>query len=108
MLVTAPRFGATVAVLLEAPVILTASWYAARGCVAAFAVPPRAAARLAMGAFAFGLTMLAELALAVLLFGRTVPEHFAAYRTVAGDVGLAAQVVFAVLPYAQARRRDIR
>lgn len=101
VLVTAPRFGATAAVLLEAPVILAASWFAARGCIAAFRVPEGATERLTMGFVAFALTMLAELGLAVLLFGRTMQEHLASYADAAGLVGLAAQLLFALIPFLQ-------
>lgn len=101
VLVTAPRLGETGAVLLEAPVILTASWFVARGCIAAFAVPPARRPRLTMGAVALALTLIAELALSVLLFGRTPAEHLATYVHPAGYIGLAAQIAFALIPYAQ-------
>ena len=66
-----------------------------------FAVPPRTAERLAIGALAFGLLMLGELAVSVFGFGRTAAEHLATYQTVGAQLGLAAQLVFAVFPWVQ-------
>src|SRR4051812_6385929 len=77
--ITGPAVGEFAAVLLEIPIILTASWFTARWCVAQFSVPPDGAERLTMGFVAFSLTMLAELALSVILFGHTVSEHVATY-----------------------------
>ncbi|MDH7975246.1 hypothetical protein QH494_23930 [Sphingomonas sp. AR_OL41] len=93
-----PRIGETAAVLLELPVMLTASWVAAGWCVRRFAVPPRVAPRLAMGLLAFALVMVAELALAVILFGQSPAQHFASFRHFAGAAGLAAQIGYALFP----------
>ena len=46
-----------------------------------------------------------ELAVSVLFLGRTVAGHFAAERSFAADLGLAAQVMFALFPLVQAGRR---
>ncbi len=93
-----PRIGETAAVLLELPVMLAASWFAAGWCVRRFAVPPRVAPRLAMGLLAFALVMVAELGLAVILFGRSPAQHFAGYRHFAGAAGLVAQIGYALFP----------
>ena len=108
VLVTGPRLGETAAVLLEIPVIMTASWFVAKWCIARYAVRSSAAERLTMGLVAFCLTMLAELAMSVLLFGHTVSEHFATYSHLPGLIGLTAQLLFALLPYVQARAADVR
>ena len=105
VLITAPKLGETVAVLLEVPVIVTASWFAAKWCVAAFSVPARAPERLTMGFVAFALTMLAELALSVFLLGNTASEHFAIFTHAVGLIGLAAQLLFALIPSVQSVRR---
>jgi hypothetical protein len=105
VLITAPAVGEFAAVLLEIPIILTASWFTARWCVAQFSVPPDGAERLTMGFVAFSLTMLAELALSVILFGHTVSEHVATYTHLLGFVGLAAQLLFALIPYVQCEPR---
>lgn len=105
VLVTAPRLGEVPAVLLELPVMLAASWFASRWCAGLFGVPARAPERLAMGFVAFDLVLLAEGALSVLAFGRTVAQHLETYTHWAGGLGLAAQLLFALMPWAQARRR---
>lgn len=101
VMVVIPRPGDTTAVLIELPVMLVSSWMACVWLVRRFAVPPRAAERLAMGVFAFALLMLAELAVSVFGFGRTVPEYLATYRATGARFGLAAQSLFALFPLVQ-------
>jgi hypothetical protein len=48
--------------------------------------------------------MLAELLLDFLLAGRSVQDHFALYAQPAHMLGLAGQVVFALLPFIQSRK----
>jgi hypothetical protein len=103
VLAVAPRLGETAAVLIEAPLMLAASWIAARWCVRRFAVPARDAPRLAMGVTAFALLMGAELLLSVLVFGRTPAEHLAGYARTPGALGLAAQALFALAPWIEGR-----
>lgn len=91
------------AVAVELPAIIAVSWFACRHAVRHFNVPRDSAARLAMGTIAFALLMLAELLLDFLLAGRSVQEHFALYAQPAHMLGLAGQVVFALLPSVQAR-----
>ncbi|MCE9522664.1 MAG: hypothetical protein K8S25_09560 [Alphaproteobacteria bacterium] len=97
-----PQLGETNAVLLELPVMLALSWVACRWLVRRFAVPPRVVNRLVMGGVAFAFVMLAELGVSVFGFDRTLPEHFAAYRSIAAQIGLAAQLGFAAFPLVQA------
>ena len=102
VLITAPRLGVLGAVVLELPIILAASWLAARFCVARFAVGPHATQRLTMGTVAFCLTLAAEWALSVFLFRRPPGQFLALYvRDLAGAVGLGGQVLFALIPYIQ-------
>jgi len=97
-----PRVGETAAVLLEAPLILGASWIVSRWSVNRFAVPTAAAPRLAMGSIAFGLLIVAETALSILVVGTSWAELLDVYRSIPGVIGLAAQVVFGLLPFVQA------
>ena len=99
-----PRVGEFVAVMLELPVMLAGAWLVCGWLIARWQVPDRPAARAAMGAMAFALLMVAELARAVLVFGRTPAQHFAAYGDAAGGLGLAGQIVFALLPLGRGRR----
>ena len=93
-----PRVGETVAVLLEAPVILGASWIASRWSVSRFAVQTAAAPRFAMGGIAFGLLIVAEAGVSILIVGTDLLD---VYRSVPGIIGLAAQVLFGLLPFVQ-------
>lgn len=104
VLIVAPRLGAVVAVLIEAPVILVVSWVVGRGCVARFGVAPMFGPRLVMGGSAFVLLMGLEAALSVLAFGRGLADHLGGYLTLPGALGLAAQLGFAVIPLIQLRR----
>ncbi len=104
-LLVAPRTGDLIAVLVETPLVLLASWFAARWCARRFSVPAHAPARLAMGLAAFSLLMSVEAALGLMLFGRPLAQQFAAFASPAGAVGLLAQVAFGLMPLVAARRR---
>ena len=94
----APRVGELVAVLIELPLMLAASWFVCRRLTAILAVAVRVPDRLAMGASAFTLLMITELSLAGPLFGRSVSESLAAMTTGAGLLGLAGQILFGLVP----------
>ena len=95
-LVIAPQLGSSVAVLLEVPIVVAASWIVARRLLRyrSLTVPERAL----MGATAFTLTMASEAALSVIMRGQSVADWAAAVATPLGLVGLAAQLVFAAIP----------
>jgi hypothetical protein len=92
----APSIGETRAVLIELPVMLAASWFVAKGLVRRFGIRSTGQA-LAMGALAFALLMASEAGLA-LVTGGSVSEWFGAMMRMPGALGLAGQVVFAVMP----------
>jgi hypothetical protein len=104
-LVAAPNLGETAAVVLEAPIILAASWYVCRWSVERLDVPRTVPLRSIMGAVAFATLMLAKLALAVLAFGRSLAEQLGPYWRAPGAIGLAAQVTFALFPIIHVWRR---
>jgi hypothetical protein len=104
-LFVAPRTGDLVAVLIETPIVLLASWFAARLSARRFSVPPHVPDRLAMGLAAFTLLMTVETVLGVMLFARPLPQQFAAYGTPAGTIGLLGQLAFGLIPLLAARRR---
>ncbi|MBI1391106.1 MAG: hypothetical protein GC152_00045 [Alphaproteobacteria bacterium] len=93
-----PRYGETASTVLELPAMLVASWFICGSILARFPTVRGRGARLMMGAAAFALLMLAELILATTLFGRPPGEHLARYGTLAGAVGLAGQICFALMP----------
>ncbi len=104
-LLVAPGTGDVVAVLIETPFVLLASWFAARWCTRRFSVPAHAPDRLAMGLAAFTLLMTVETALGLVLFGRPLAQQFAAFGAPAGAIGLLAQVAFGLMPLLATRRR---
>src|SRR3954453_10736105 len=79
VLAIAPRLGEMVAVVLEAPVMLAASWAVSLWCARVFQVPTAFAPRLMMGMVAFALLMALEAGLAIVVFGRPVADFFAQY-----------------------------
>lgn len=101
-LVIAPRLGATVAVLLEVPIIVVASWFAARHLLRhrSFTLLQSAA----MGATGFTLTMVSEVVLARILRGQRAADWAADVMTPLGLIGLAGQIAFAVMPLLAAQR----
>lgn len=93
----APQVGETAAVLLEMPLMLTASWVVARGIVRR-ARTTALSEVLAIGALAFALLLSSELVLAVTLFDRTYGQWLAALFVMPGVLGLAGQLIFAAMP----------
>lgn len=94
----APILGEMLAVLIELPVILLASWLICRTLIEWFSIPATLIARGLMGATALILLLAAELLMSVYLFDRTIAEHLAIYQTTDGLTGLAGQIVFALFP----------
>jgi hypothetical protein len=93
-----PLFGPVTAVMIELPIILAISW---RICGIILKNIPVAAVfgpRLVMGATALVCVLLEELALGTLAFGQSFSTFFGQYSTVPGLMGLAGQVVFALMP----------
>ncbi len=92
-----PMSGETIAVLAEQPVMLIASWFAARWLVRRHRLTS-VRARGTMGLVAFTLLMLAEVALASLLFGQSPAEWLNSIFAMPGIIGLTGQILFALLP----------
>ncbi len=104
----APRGGRILGVLIELPIMLSASWFLCRYVIRRFAVASTVVARSVMGGLALALLLLAELLVGALLFGRTPSEHFVLYRDTSYALGLAAQIVFALMPLVQMRKGAAR
>jgi hypothetical protein len=104
VLLLAPHLGETTAVIVEAPIMLTASWFVCGWCVDRLDVRRTAPARSLMGAVAFLVLMSAEAGLGA-GFGRSLLDQLAGYGSLAGAIGLAAQVIFAMFPVVQVWRR---
>jgi len=104
VLLVAPKLGDTAAVLVEAPIILAFSWLVSHWYCKRLAVRADTTDRALMGTVAFGVLMLAELGVSIWIFHRSPADQLAQYRSISGIAGLAAQVIFATIPYLQARR----
>lgn len=100
----APALGLLAATALELPVMLGASWIASGWLVRRFALGAGGEA-LAAGALAFALLMAAECALAVVLSDQTPAQWLAGLAEPHAALGLAGQVVFALMPWWRARGR---
>lgn len=92
----APMVGETNAVLAELPVMLAASWFAARWLLGGSHAS--LSERAMMGALAFALLMGAELALGVLAFGESPRERLTGLTHMPGPIGLAGQIAFGLMP----------
>lgn len=95
-LFVASRTGDVMAVALELPLMLAASWAVCRRLTRR--VPLRPATRLVMGGTAFCALLAIEFGFAVLLFGRPPSAWLAAFATPAGWLGLAGQIGFGLIP----------
>ena len=104
VLLVAPRLGETTAVIVEAPIILTTSWFVCRWCVDRLDVTRTVPARSLMGLVAFLVLMSAEVGFGAVL-GRSFVDHLAAYKSPPGAIGLGARMIVAVFPVTQVLRR---
>lgn len=95
-LAIAPLLGPSVAVLLEVPILVLASWIVARRLLRYRSLT--VLERAVMGATAFALTMASEAVLSVIMRGQSVADWAATIATPLGLVGLAAQLIFAAIP----------
>lgn len=99
----APRTGAMAATAIELPVMLAASFVAARRLARRHDVAG-AGPLAGMGATGLVLLIAAEVTLGVAGFGRNLGEVIAGMTSPPGLLGLAGQIVFALMPLAAGRR----
>ena len=102
ILLVVPRFGPTIAVLVEAPLMLAASWWVCLKCAARFRVTVSVRARLLMGLVAFATLLAAEIGLAAVAFGQSPVDYGLRLRSLPAAIGLCAQIAFASFPLLQA------
>lgn len=93
----APLIGPVAAIACEVPLLLLASWWWATRLLRRYRLGSRGQA-LAMGGIAFALLMVGELALAMTMGGQSAGQWLAALGEPAGALGLAGQIVFALIP----------
>lgn len=101
-----PQVGARMAELMESPIMLAVTFFAARWVVRRLALPPTPSARLGAGFVALGFLLAAEFTLVLGLRGLTIPQYFASLDPVAGTVYYVLLGIFAVMPLFVARQRD--
>lgn len=94
----APRFGPLAATIAEVPIMLLAAFWACRWLLRRWRIPNAITTRLAMSVWFLMLLFVFETVLGAALFGRNITEQSAALATSAGLLGLAAQIVAALLP----------
>lgn len=97
MFVLTPRIGAVAAVLIELPIILTASYFIARWVLRRYRIGASASQRFAIGVLAFVMLMSAEFLLSM-AFGQSPREFVLSMATLAGSIGLGGQILFAFIP----------
>jgi lipid-A-disaccharide synthase-like uncharacterized protein len=100
-----PRYGERIAELMETPVMLAAIFFASRYIVRRFALASSARLAVAVGMFALMLLVAAELLLMVALQGRDLAGYVASRDPVSGSVYLASLLLYALMPWLQARLR---
>lgn len=101
----APRFGALVALLIEAPLMLAATFLAARWIVGRFALDARTGA-LRIGACAFAFLAIAEIFGSIALRGLTPAGYAARLATPPGMISLILFAFFALMPWLVVRQRS--
>ena len=104
VLLLAPHVGSTIAVSVETPIILAASWYTSSIWMKRLAVSAEIGTRALVGAVAFATLTILEVALSIGLFHRSIGEYLADFRSLAGVIGLTAQVCFATFPVLEVSR----
>ncbi|MGL4810236.1 MAG: hypothetical protein ACRCXM_00545 [Beijerinckiaceae bacterium] len=97
-LVVRRHLGELPAILMEIPVMLAASWFAARWLIRRFDVPADARDRLVMGFVALAVLLAAEAATGIWLMGQSLRQHVLSYASLRGLVTLASQGIFALIP----------
>jgi hypothetical protein len=94
----APRFGQLIGTLAEVPIMLTAAYFICRWALHQWRVSRANAIRWLMVPWFLALLFAFETVLGLILFGRTLSEQWAALVTLAGVLGLSAQIIAALLP----------
>ena len=98
-----PSLGVRKAELLESPIMLLVTIFAARFVVRRCSLPHAVASRLGTGGIALGILIAAELGLALWLRGLSIREYIASRDPVVGAVYLGLLVLFALMPLLVAR-----
>jgi hypothetical protein len=107
VLLLAPALGEFAAVALELPVMLTISWVAFGVIAARLHLPHAIGTGLRIGIIAFVLLLLAEFVLGLTLFARAPAAILEGWLSASGLLGLAGQILFALIPPLRLRQQDV-
>jgi len=99
-----PRVGERRAELMEMPIMLVVTIWAARWTVVRLAVPPVPTARLGMGCIALVLMLVAEFGFVLWIRRLSIKDYLATRDPVSGTVYYAMLVVFVTMPLLVARK----
>lgn len=94
-----PRFGQLTATLIEAPLMLAATYFAAQWILGRFEMPPSSGDRLLIGGIAFLILMIAEVVFSGFMRGWSVEAWVAHFKTPDGAISLAMFVLFGLMPW---------
>ncbi|MBI1250661.1 MAG: hypothetical protein GC189_04230 [Alphaproteobacteria bacterium] len=101
----APALGERVAVIIEAPLMVLASWYVCGWALVRFVVPDGVAARALMGAVGFVCLMALEAFVSIVVMQRSVERHLLYLYGEEHRLGFLAQILFALIPLVRPRAR---
>ena len=99
-----PWLGKTLAVALEAPVLIVAMWWGARAAPAWAGVCAGAGALFTVGVLALVLQQLADLSVGFGLRGMTLAEQLRYFATPPGYIYAGCLALFAIMPLLRAKR----
>ncbi|MCG8413873.1 MAG: hypothetical protein MI746_06595 [Pseudomonadales bacterium] len=99
-----PLLGESLAVIIELPVILAASWVLCGRAIHIKQVTPEVSARAAMSLAAFVVIMVGDLMVGLFIFGLSTDDYVARYSEFANMLGLAGQMLFAIFPLLRHRQ----
>lgn len=108
VLMLEPKFGATGAVLLEAPILLMAMLYAARFVPRRLRLPATSVAHLGMGFAALAMVLIADMGVGLFVRHLSFAEIVANFSTPAGRIYAALLLVFALVPWVVNGKRRTR
>jgi hypothetical protein len=93
-----PRLGPLAATLIEAPLMLLVTYFAALWVVGRFDTLPSLSERLAVGGIGFALLIAAEIIFSGLMRGWSFGQWLTHLKTADGAISLAMFLAFAVMP----------
>ena len=97
-LLIVPRIGQLAATAIETPMMLAASYFAARFVIGRFDQRPAMRGRAIIGMLAFGLLMVAEIIFAGLIRGWSFEQWLSHMKTAEGAISLVLFVLFGLFP----------